>query len=170
LLNDFGVDYALLVNDLFEKVEVRNEAAQLLEGHCTHILSFTLDMFTPFEERTLLAQGELISSALFNMYLNEIGLQSKRIDALDFMRIDQMNEPDLWYMKSNLNRLLKEYSSKVYVTQGYICRNHFGEIDNLKRGGSDYSASIIGAKEVQIWTDIGGMHNNDHRILLRQDQ
>lgn len=127
-------------------------------------------MFTRFEERTLLAQGELISTQMMQFYLEEKGVRSALLPALDFMRIDQQGEPDMWYVKSNLERMIKEHADvDLFITQGYICRNHFGDIDNLKRGGSDYTASIIGAaiklEEVQIWTDIDGMHNNDPRVV-----
>jgi aspartate kinase len=127
-------------------------------------------MFTRFEERAILAQGELISTMLMQLHLEEIGVEAKLIPALDFMRVDQQGEPDMWYTKSNLNRIIaQDQSCNLFITQGFICRNHFGEIDNLKRGGSDYTASIIGAaigvEEVQIWTDIDGMHNNDPRVV-----
>lgn len=142
----------------------------MLEGHWSHILSFTLDMFTRLEERTVLAQGELMSTALMQLYMEEREIPSVLLPALDFMRIDQQGEPDMWYTKSNVGRLLSEHKdTDLFITQGYICRNHFGDLDNLKRGGSDYTASILGAalgaQEVQIWTDIDGMHNNDPRIV-----
>ncbi len=170
LLTSFESAYNQLIQDLFISEESRLKAKSHLSGHINHIRSFTLDMFTPFEERTVLAQGELLSSSLLQLHLSEKGVKSVLIPALDFMRIDQNNEPDEWYVKSNLNRLLDaQQETKLFVTQGYICRNHFGEVDNLKRGGSDYTASIIGAaigaSEVQIWTDIDGMHNNDPRIV-----
>ena len=102
--------------------------------------------------------------------MEEIGKECVLIPALDFMLIDQQGEPDMWYTKSNVERLLNDHpEQRLFITQGYICRNHFGDLDNLKRGGSDYTASIlgaaIGAKEVQIWTDIDGMHNNDPRVV-----
>jgi aspartate kinase len=169
-LSSFQIEYTVIVNELLATPTQREKARTLLDGHWNHIRAFTLDMFTPFEERTVLAQGELISTALMQLYLEEIGVSSARIQALDFMRIDQQNEPDMWYIQNNLERILKEKEGiDLFVTQGYICRNHFGEVDNLKRGGSDYTASIIGAAikstEVQIWTDIDGMHNNDPRVV-----
>jgi aspartate kinase len=117
-----------------------------------------------------LAQGELISTAMFQLYLEEQNRSSVLLPALDFMRIDKNNEPDLEYIRENLDFLLQSHPDfDIYVTQGYICRNAFGEIDNLQRGGSDYSASLIGAavgaEEIQIWTDIDGMHNNDPRFV-----
>ncbi len=162
--------YEALVDQLFTSQEPKKEALTALDTHWTHIRSFTLDMFTRFEERTVLAQGELISTMLMQFYLEERGVKSALIPALDFMRIDQQSEPDMWYVQSNLERILKEQKGiDLFITQGYICRNHFGDIDNLKRGGSDYTASIIGAAmkadRVQIWTDIDGMHNNDPRVV-----
>ena len=169
LIEGLKTVYNVLINDLYSDKERIEHVAQMLEGHWNHIYAFTLDMFTPFEERAVLAQGELISTSLFQFYLEEIGADSIRIDALSFMRIDQQLEPDEWYIKDNLNRLLSENTANILITQGFICRNHFGEVDNLKRGGSDYTASIIGvaveATEVQIWTDIDGMHNNDPRVV-----
>ena len=163
-------EYVDLVEILFDSQESKAKVKSLLESHWNHIRSFTLDMFTRFEERSILAQGELISAMLMQMHLEELGVNAQLIPALDFMRVDQQGEPDMWYTKSNLNRIIDaEASCDLFITQGFICRNHFGEIDNLKRGGSDYTASIIGAaigaEEVQIWTDIDGMHNNDPRVV-----
>lgn len=170
LLHVFHTEYTALVHGLFDTDEKRSEALGLLEAHWNHVRAFTLDMFTPFEERTVLAQGELMSTMLMQLYMEEQGIASVLLPALDFMRIDQQSEPDMWYIQTNLERLLKQYEGEsLFITQGYICRNHFGEVDNLKRGGSDYTASIIGAAikagEVQIWTDIDGMHNNDPRVV-----
>ena len=127
-------------------------------------------MFTLFEEKVVLAQGELISTGMMNLYLQEQGVNSVLLPALDFMRTDKNAEPDPVYIKEKLNRLLEENAgADLYITQGYICRNAYGEIDNLQRGGSDYTASLIGAaikaEEIQIWTDIDGMHNNDPRFV-----
>ncbi len=163
-------EYVALVDVLFQSQETKAKAKSLLESHWNHIRSFTLDMFTRFEERAILAQGELISTMLMQLHLEELEVKSVLIPALDFMRVDQQGEPDMWYTKSNLSRIIgAEQSCDLFITQGFICRNHFGEIDNLKRGGSDYTASIvgaaIGAEEVQIWTDIDGMHNNDPRVV-----
>ncbi len=143
---------------------------ELVKNHFQFIRSFTLDMFTANEEKAILAQGELLSTALEHFYLEEIGIDSVLLPALNFMRIDENDEPDLKYIEENLKAELKKYAGKkLFITQGYICRNSFGEIDNLKRGGSDYTATLIGAaltsEEIQIWTDIDGMHNNDPRIV-----
>lgn len=170
MLQALESEYNGVISELLATTEVQTLAKSIVSGHLNHIRSFTLDMFTPFEERTVLAQGELLSTALLQLHLNEKGVSSVLLPALDFMRIDQNSEPDEWYVKSNLARLLADHAEdSLFITQGYICRNHFGEVDNLKRGGSDYTASIIGvavgASEVQIWTDIDGMHNNDPRIV-----
>ncbi len=169
LLEYLKQHYDVLVNELL-KDKKKQEAVKALDTHWSHIKAFTLDMFTPFEERAILAQGELISTMLMQLYMEQEGIKSALIPALDFMRIDQKNEPDEWYIKSNIERLLAAHIDvDLFITQGFICRNHFGEIDNLKRGGSDYTASIIGAavgaENVQIWTDIDGMHNNDPRVV-----
>jgi aspartate kinase len=118
----------------------------------------------------LLAQGELMSTKIFSLYLEEREIHSKLINALDFMYIDEDKEPDIKFINDKLSGILDQNKSiGIFVTQGYICRNHEGEIDNLQRGGSDYTATLIGAAtnapEVQIWTDIDGMHNNDPRIV-----
>ncbi len=135
-----------------------------------YIRSFTLDMFTLYEEKAVLAQGELLSTAFLSYYLEEQGHQNQLISALNFMRIDKEGEPDNYYIEENLKRELEtESPSGIYITQGFICRNAYGEVDNLRRGGSDYSASLIGAAikvdEIQIWTDIDGFHNNDPRFV-----
>jgi aspartate kinase len=162
--------YEKEVDDLFTSEEYKAKGRELIKSHFEFIKSFTIDMFTVFEEKAILAQGELISTALFHYYLEESGKQSALLPALDYMRIDKNNEPDSNYVKEHLNNILSQQPDQaIYITQGYICRNAFGEIDNLQRGGSDYSASLIGAAveadEIQIWTDIDGMHNNDPRYV-----
>jgi len=124
------------------------------------------------ETRIFLAQGELISTHLFQEYLAEQGYSSALLPALEFMKTDADSEPMLDYIEEKLNDQLGKFPNKqLYITQGYICLNSNGEIDNLKRGGSDYTATLIGAalrmEEIQIWTDIDGMHNNDPRIVKR---
>ena len=118
----------------------------------------------------MVAQGELLSTGLFHMYLTELGKNSAFLPALSFMRVDKEHEPDYYYISENIQRQLGNYlNTRIFVTQGFICRNVSGEVDNLGRGGSDYSAAIIGnvlyADEVQIWTDIDGIHNNDPRYV-----
>lgn len=162
--------YKQTVEELFSKDAFKQTANEMLLSHFNYLKQFTLDSFTLFEEKAVLAQGELLSTALFQLYLEEIGHTSALLPALNFMRIDKEEEPDHFYIKENLQRELdKQPTITCFITQGFICRNVYGEIDNLKRGGSDYTASIIGvaaqADEVQIWTDIDGMHNNDPRIV-----
>jgi aspartate kinase len=128
------------------------------------------DIFTPIEEKVVLAQGELLSTTLYHIYLKSIGVPSVLLPALDFMKIDEDNEPDIPFTTEHLTPILNQHKdNKLFITQGFICRNSFGEVDNLRRGGSDYTASLLGAaimaEEVQIWTDIDGMHNNDPRIV-----
>jgi aspartate kinase len=162
--------YSSEISELYAKPETKLKAEQLINNHFNHIHSFTLDMFTVNEEKAILAQGELLSTAMFHYYLEEIGIKSALLPALNFMRIDGNDEPDLVYIEKFIKEEIQKFpGQKLFITQGYICRNTFGEIDNLKRGGSDYTASIIGAAinspEIQIWTDIDGMHNNDPRIV-----
>jgi aspartate kinase len=128
------------------------------------------DLFTPIEDKIILAQGELLSTTLYHIYLKEIGVPSVLLPALEFMKTDEDSEPIVDHITSHLTPLLEQNEdTNLFITQGYICRNAFGEVDNLRRGGSDYTASLIGAgirsEEVQIWTDIDGMHNNDPRIV-----
>ena len=170
IINSLQKKYDTVINELFSTEESKIAARERLNLNFELIRSFTKSLFTLFEEKVVLAQGELMSTALVNMYLNEIGVKSVLIPALDYMRIDKNDEPDTLYIKEHLPKLLdSEKDAEIYITQGYICRNPYGEIDNLKRGGSDYSASLIGgaiqADEIQIWTDIDGMHNNDPRIV-----
>ena len=170
LIDKLQVNYKNVVNQLFENESFREEGKNLTNSHFDYIRTFTQDMFTIHEERAILAQGELISTALFQLYLQEQKIKSVLLPALNFMRIDTNGEPDNYYIKENLNRELEKYPSEnLFITQGYICRNLYGEVDNLKRGGSDYTASLIGvainADEIQIWTDISGFHNNDPRYV-----
>lgn len=172
LIEQLKAKYKAVVSELFSKPESIAKADSLIVNHFNYIKAFTLDMFTSNEEKAILAQGELLSTALFHYYLEEIGVESVLLPALNFMRIDENEEPDLNYIEVNCLEELKKYpNQKLFITQGYICRNAFGEIDNLKRGGSDYTASLIGAairsNEIQIWTDIDGMHNNDPRIVSK---
>jgi aspartate kinase len=172
LINNLESVYFEVAEKLFTKTVFKTKGSDLIKNHFNYLRSFTLDIFTIHEEKAILAQGELISTALFHFYLQEIGVDSVLLPALNFMRIDENHEPDINYITKNLtNEIKKHPTSNTFITQGYICRNTFGEIDNLKRGGSDYTASIIGAatqaNQIQIWTDIDGMHNNDPRIVSK---
>jgi aspartate kinase len=157
-------------NELFRTEKFRQQAQEMIDSHFDNLDEFNRDMFTQYEEKTVLAKGELISTALMVYHLEETGIASILLPALNFMRIDKDQEPDNYYIRENLNREIALYpGNTLFITQGFICRNAFGEIDNLKRGGSDYTASIIGAaidaEEIQIWTDIDGFHNNDPRYV-----
>ena len=163
-------NYNKLLSELFTSEEGIRNGQELIDYHFNLIASFSNQLFTPVEEKIILAQGELISTTLFHFHLTELGIRSKLLPALDFMKIDEDNEPKIDFLREQLNELLLQSSDhNFFITQGYICRNSFGEIDNLRRGGSDYTASLIGAAigadEIQIWTDIDGMHNNDPRIV-----
>lgn len=170
VINQLARKYEKHTEELYATDEYKQKAGELIKSHFDYIRSFTKDLFTLFEEKVILAQGELISTGMMNLYLNECGVKSVLLPALDYMRTDKNAEPDPVYIKEKLAKLLETNSdARLYITQGYICRNAYGEIDNLQRGGSDYSASLIGAAiqadEIQIWTDIDGMHNNDPRYV-----
>lgn len=170
IINQLARKYEKHVDELYATPEYKQKANELIKSHFDYIRSFTKDLFTLFEEKVILAQGELISTGMMNLYLNECGVSSVLLPALDYMRTDKNAEPDPIYIKEKLAKLLEANAgSDLFITQGYICRNAYGEIDNLQRGGSDYSASLIGAaiqaEEIQIWTDIDGMHNNDPRYV-----
>ncbi len=162
--------YEDLIKELFATEEGYKKGKELIDHHFESIASFASDLFTPSEEKIILAQGELLSTTLWHYYLTELGISSVLLPALDFMKIDEDNEPMVDFTSEKLQTLLAQHpNNTLFITQGFICRNVFGEIDNLRRGGSDYTASLIGsairADEVQIWTDIDGMHNNDPRVV-----
>ncbi|MVX36678.1 aspartate kinase, partial [Myroides sp. LoEW2-1] len=170
LINTLYNTYKTFIKDLFKTADGLRVANEVIDHHFKLLAELGNDLFTTIEERIVLAQGELISTTLFHFYLKEQGVSSVLLRALDFMRIDEEHEPNLAYIKENLSRVLEKHpEDSLFITQGYICRNAFGEIDNLRRGGSDYTASLIGAvlqvEEVQIWTDIDGFHNNDPRYV-----
>ncbi|MBO5835716.1 MAG: aspartate kinase [Bacteroidales bacterium] len=170
LINNLELKYFRTVDELYESKEYSAQAIENLKAHFEYIRSFTKKLFTLFEEKALVAQGELLSTMLFNLYLNECGIKSVLLPALDFMRINKNAEPETQYLREHLMPMLEANSdADMFVTQGFICLNAYGEVDNLTRGGSDYSASLIGAAvaadEIQIWTDIDGMHNNDPRVV-----
>jgi aspartate kinase len=170
VINRLENKYKQHINELFSTEEYCQKGMELLKVRFELLRSYTKDLFTLFEERIVLAQGELLSTTMVNYYLQEQGVKSVLLPALDFMRTDKNAEPDLPYIKERLAQQLEANpDAEIYITQGFICRNAYGEVDNLQRGGSDYSASLIGAAvkadEIQIWTDIDGMHNNDPRIV-----
>lgn len=170
IVNQLETKYQAVINELFSSDEAKENARKEIKAIFNYIRSLSKDIFTLFEEKEILAQGELMSTMLMNLYLHEQGVDSALIPALDFMRTDKNNEPDTQYIRTRLSSLLEKHSdAALFITQGFICRNAYGEVDNLQRGGSDYTASLIGAAigadEIEIWTDIDGMHNNDPRYV-----
>jgi aspartate kinase len=170
LIGALKVKYDFFIKELLAKPGYLEQGKEVIDYHFELLNNLSHDLFTNIEEKVVLAQGELLSTTLYHIYLKEIGVPSILLPALDFMKIDEDNEPLVDYITEHITPLLDQYpDNNLFITQGYICRNTFGEIDNLRRGGSDYTASLIGAairgEEVQIWTDIDGMHNNDPRIV-----
>jgi len=171
IINQLESAYFSYVEDLYSSETYKKQAKVMLKSHFDYIRSFTRDLFTLFEEKEILAQGELMSSAMMDLYLKESGVKSCLIPALDFMRTDKNAEPDLVSIKEKLSILLEDDSEiDIFITQGYICRNAYGEVDNLLRRGSDYSASLIGvavnAEEIQIWTNVDGIYNSDPKYIV----
>lgn len=170
VINKLESLYKKHINELYDTEEYKQQTATLVKDVFNYLRSFTKQLFTSIEERIILAQGEIISTNMVTNYLKEQGISAHLIAALDYMRTDKNGEPDAAYIKEKITDVLANSpKAQIYITQGFICRNINGEIDNLQRGGSDYTASLIGAaigaSEIQIWTDIDGMHNNDPRIV-----
>jgi aspartate kinase len=168
--NSLEKKYLAHVDELYSTPEYKQRTCDFLQAEFDYLRSFTKDIFTSFEEKSVVAQGEIMSTNMVQNYLEERGVKSILLSALDFMRTDKNGEPDLPYIKEKLHDIMEENKGyQIYLTQGFICRNAYGEVDNLLRGGSDYTASLVGsvlpAEEIQIWTDIDGMHNNDPRIV-----
>lgn len=169
-INTLEKKYKKHVEELYTTEEMKQKTLDFLKEEFNYLRSFTKGIFTIFEEKIVVGQGELLSTNMVTNYLIEQGYNAALIPALEFMRTDKNSEPDLEYITKNIKAQLEKVPEKdIYITQGFICRNAYGEIDNLQRGGSDYSASLIGAavgaSEIQIWTDIDGMHNNDPRFV-----
>lgn len=172
-LNALELKYSAVIGELLD-TESGREKARRETGNSFGLIRNIIDGdFSSVEEKEILAQGELMSVSLMMCWLEEQGIAATRLPALEYMRIDeQTGEPDVKYIDSRLERLIDlAPGGKIYITEGYICRNSRGNIDNLRRGGSDYSASLIGASlgadVIEIWTDIDGMHNNDPRFVER---
>lgn len=169
-INELYKHYLDFCPSLVSQPEYRKKIRTIIDEHFEFIRSLLYKPFTSVHSRELLAQGELMSTKMFHYYLHETGIKSVLLPALEFMAINEDEEPDMNYIQKNVRKMLEENpDTKLFVTQGYICLNAGNEIDNLKRGGSDYTATLIGAaieaEVVQIWTDIDGMHNNDPRIV-----
>lgn len=165
-------EYRLFVTELLPDEPFQERGHTVVKGIFDEMEQFLwVNRFELSHEKWILAQGEIISTNLFQIYLEYIERPSALISALDFMRIDEHGEPDLDWIQQRLELLLAQQHplATYFITQGYICRNASDEVDNLQRGGSDYSATLIGAairaSEIQIWTDIDGIHNNDPRIV-----
>ena len=170
VINNLEKKYMQHVEELYSTEEMKQTTREFLQGEFNYLRSFTKDLFTSFEEKSIVAQGEMMSTNMVVNYLKEQGIKAVLLNALDFMRTDKNAEPDPQYIKEKLAAIMEQNEGyQIYITQGFICRNAYGEIDNLQRGGSDYTASLIGAAlpadEIQIWTDIDGMHNNDPRVV-----
>lgn len=170
VINALEAKYMKHVEELHSTDEWKKSTAEILKERFTFLRSFTKGTFTSFEERQVVAQGEIMSTNMVVNYMKEQGIKAVLLNSLEFMRTDKNSEPDTAFIKEHLTEVMKNNEGyQVYVAQGFICQNAYGEVDNLLRGGSDYSASLIGAamgaEEIQIWTDIDGMHNNDPRIV-----
>ena len=169
-INALESKYIATLSELFGDTTARESAAAAVGRSFAVLRSYCRATFDEAGEKEILAQGELMSTAIMQCLLTSMGVRSVLLPALDFMRTLANGEPDMDYISQHLRRLIDlDPDAQVFLTQGYICRNDHGGVDNLKRGGSDYTASIIGAAldadEIQIWTDIDGMHNNDPRFV-----
>ena len=174
VINRLEEKYMEHVEELYSTDEYKKTTREFLAEVFKYLRSFTKELFTSFEEKNIVAQGEIMSTNMVVNYMKEQGYDAILLNALDFMRTDKNAEPDPNYIKEKLGAIMKENDGhQVYISQGFICRNAYGEIDNLQRGGSDYTASLIGAaieaEEIQIWTDIDGMHNNDPRVVEKTE-
>lgn len=171
LIQSLEDKYRKEIKDLYKNETIVKKGNELLDDYFNYITSFLdFPIFTSKEEKIILAQGELLSTHMFHFYMSEIGEKTILLPALEFMRINKDGEPDFPYIEERIKEEIKKYPDiDFFITQGYICKNAQGDIDNLQRGGSDYTACIIGAvidaEEIQIWTDIDGMHNNDPRFV-----
>ncbi|WP_303839639.1 aspartate kinase [Apibacter mensalis] len=171
LIQSLEDKYRKEIKDLYKNETIVKKGSELLDDYFNYITSFLdFPIFTSKEEKIILAQGELLSTHMFHFYMSEIGEKTILLPALEFMRINKDGEPDFPYIEERIKEEIKKYPDiDFFITQGYICKNAQGDIDNLQRGGSDYTACIIGAvidaEEIQIWTDIDGMHNNDPRFV-----
>ena len=174
VINMLEKKYMKHIEELYTTDEMKQTTREFIASEMNYLRSFTKELFTSFEEKSIVAQGEMMSTNMVANYMKEQGIKAVLLNALDFMRTDKNSEPDPTYIREKLSAIMeKSPDNQVYITQGFICRNAYGEIDNLQRGGSDYTASLIGAainaEEIQIWTDIDGMHNNDPRVVEKTE-
>ena len=162
--------YMQTIKELYKAEEYTAAATEIVNRVFSHLRDLAYQPLTDDLEKEIVAQGEIISTNLVTFYMKEQGLDVELLNALDFMRLAVNGEPDLGYIREHLLQFVDlEAKGRIYIVQGFVCLNHQGNVDNLLRGGSDYTATLIGAavnaEEVQIWTDIDGMHNNDPRIV-----
>lgn len=174
VINMLEKKYMKHIEELYTTDEMKQNTHEFIASEMNYLRSFTKELFTSFEEKSIVAQGEMMSTNMVVNYMKEQGIKAVLLNALDFMRTDKNSEPDPTYIREKLSAIMeKNPDNQVYITQGFICRNAYGEIDNLQRGGSDYTASLIGAainaEEIQIWTDIDGMHTNDPRVVEKTE-
>lgn len=170
IINQLEHKYLEHVEELYQTELWKEKTREFIKEQFRYLRGFTKTHFTSFEEKVILAEGELISTNMVTNYLMECGIKAILLPALEMIRTDKNAEPDFHYITEKCTSYINENPGyQIYITQGFICRNAYGEIDNLLRGGSDYTACLIGAalqaEEIQIWTDIDGMHNNDPRFV-----
>lgn len=170
VINKLRRTYMKHVEELYETEEMAKKTKQLLNSVFSYLHSFQTVDFSETTSKAILAQGEIMSTNMVTNFLMEQGVKVHLIPAFEYMRLNEMGEPDMTHIQEHLSAYLRKHANfDLYITQGFICLNHNGEVDNLQRGGSDYTACLIGAtlqaSEIQIWTDIDGMHNNDPRIV-----
>jgi aspartate kinase len=171
-IDELNAHYLSFYLELLKSDSAREKAETVIQEHFEFLNILLKISFNEAINRDILAQGELLSTKLFQTLLEELNIPSIFLVALDFMSIDENSEPELGKISERLKAILAKHpNGKIFVTQGYICKNHRKEVDNLKRGGSDYTASLIAAaiqaSACEIWTDIDGMHNNDPRVVDR---
>jgi len=169
-IDELNAHYLSFYLELLKSDSAREKAETVIQEHFEFLNILLKISFNEAINRDILAQGELLSTKLFQTLLEELNIPSIFLVALDFMSIDENSEPELGKISERLKAILAKHpNGKIFVTQGYICKNHRKEVDNLKRGGSDYTASLIAAaiqaSACEIWTDIDGMHNNDPRVV-----
>lgn len=170
VINGLRRKYREHIPALYVTEEMQVETRELLDNIFLELHDCRALKFSDAVEKDVLSKGEIMSTNMVTNYLRECGIKACLLPALDFMRKAKNGEPDMLYIREHINALLEEHAGyDIYITQGFICRNFDGEVDNLERGGSDYTATLVGAAirsdEVQIWTDIDGMHNNDPRFV-----
>ncbi len=169
-INALHDHYQTFIKELLATEDAYHKAKTIVAEHFDFLNIILKISFSEALSKDILAQGELLSTKIFCCYLGEIGVPYALLPALEFMSIDENEEPQIGSIRTKLTQLVSQHNDKkVLITQGYICKNVRGEVDNLKRGGSDYTASLvaaaINASVCEIWTDIDGMHNNDPRVV-----